>query len=1082
MPETHLDKFKKLLAELFMFDQADLDFGIYRIMNAKRDEITRFLDRDLLPQVREALGELEQADRAAVEAELTKALEQAKALGADPESLPKVRELRQQLAQKVDTEVLESEVFSNLYSFFHRYYNEGDFFSLRRYKESTYAIPYQGEEVKFHWANADQYYIKTSEYFRDYTFKLVDGRRVHFKLTQANTEQNNNNPASGQERKFILREQNFIAVEDRDLVIHFEYRPDGEKRKQAALNAVAAQRILEAEPARNWLECLAAKAPTEKNPDRTVLDRRLTDYTARNTFDYFIHKDLGRFLRRELDFYIKNDIMHLDDIESENAVSVETYLSRIRAIRRIAIKIIDFLAQIENFQKKLWLKRKFVVETNYCITLDRIPEQLYPEIAANDAQLRDWVKLFAIDEIKEDSGQPGYSVPLTSEFLKANPTLIVDTGHFQQDFKERVLSTIADIDEATTGVLVHSENFQALRLLERSYRDRVKCIYIDPPYNTASSSIPYKNDYRHSSWITMMNDRLAELWSTLAPNGAIFVSIDKTERTGLEHLLDEIFGFDNRIEELVWSMNTNNSQAPNYSTNHEYVEVYAKNRREAEQDRDMFREPKPGFEDVMALVNRLNPSHPTISKVESEIHSLYERHKNEFREQIEAQGLAWEDEKSNDPWKGLYNYDRAEYRDDSGNLIPESEAKERRAALWVWREDNISMPATKQAESTRDPNHRNYRFYKPPHPETGKPCPHPKTGWKFAYDDDEESPERRSFVALDRDSRIVWGPSEKKIPQLKRFLHEVETNISKSVFQDYSDGEKQTAAMFGRSGIFLAPKHADFVSRFVLQATKPDSVVLDCFGGSGSTAHAVINVNREDGGKRKYVLVEVGSYFETVLKPRVLKAAYSKDWRGGKPISREGVNHCIKVIRIESYEDTLNNLELRRTTEQFELLGRHADMREDYMLRYMLDLEYRGSGSLLDFDRIENPFHYTLNVGTGSAGETRPTTVDLVETFNWLLGLRVKHMDTIRGFRIVQGKNSGGEKALVIWRNTRDKSNADLDEFFLKQGYNTRDMEFDLVYVNGDNNLENLKRPDETWKVRLIEEEFKTLMFDVQDV
>src|SRR5882762_10543748 len=100
------DKFKQLLAELFMFDQADLDFGIYRIMNAKREEITRFLDTDLLPQVREALGELEQADRSLIEAELAKAIDQAKALGAEPESLPKVKELRQQLAGKGDLEAL----------------------------------------------------------------------------------------------------------------------------------------------------------------------------------------------------------------------------------------------------------------------------------------------------------------------------------------------------------------------------------------------------------------------------------------------------------------------------------------------------------------------------------------------------------------------------------------------------------------------------------------------------------------------------------------------------------------------------------------------------------------------------------------------------------------------------------------------------------------------------------------------------------------------------------------------------------------------------------------------------------------
>ena len=102
----------------------------------------------------------------------------------------------------------------------------------------------------------------------------------------------------------------------------------------------------------------------------------------------------------------------------------------------------------------------------------------------------------------------------------------------------------------------------------------------------------------------------------------------------------------------------------------------------------------------------------------------------------------------------------------------------------------------------------------------------------------------------------------KKVPRIKRMLHEVETNIGKSVFQDYSDGEKQTSAMFGKSGLFLAPKHADFVSRFILHAAKPDSTIVDCFGGTGSTAHAVIMLNRGDRGHRKYVLVEAGDYFD----------------------------------------------------------------------------------------------------------------------------------------------------------------------------------------------------------------------------
>src|SRR5690606_40486846 len=114
------------------------------------------------------------------------------------------------------------------------------------------------------------------------------------------------------------------------------------------------------------------------------------------------------FLRRELDLYIKNEVMHLDDIEHDTVPRVEQYLSKIKVIRKIAHKVIQFLEQLENFQKKLWLKKKFVVETNYCITLDRVPEELYPEIAANDAQREEWVRLFAIDEIKKNLSQAGY--------------------------------------------------------------------------------------------------------------------------------------------------------------------------------------------------------------------------------------------------------------------------------------------------------------------------------------------------------------------------------------------------------------------------------------------------------------------------------------------------------------------------------------------------------------------------------------------------------------------------------------------------------------------------------------------------
>jgi adenine-specific DNA-methyltransferase len=313
-------------------------------------------------------------------------------------------------------------------------------------------------------------------------------------------------------------------------------------------------------------------------------------------------------------------------------------------------------------------------------------------------------------------------------------------------------------------------------------------------------------------------------------------------------------------------------------------------------------------------------------------------------------------------------------------------------------------------------------------------------------------------------------------------LHEVETNVGKSVFQDYSDGEKQTSAMFGQSGIFLAPKHADFVSRFILHAAKRGSIIVDCFGGSGSTAHAVIKLNRDDHGTRKYILVEVGNYFDTVLKPRVLKAVYSGDWKDGKPISRNGISHCIKYIRLESYEDTLNNIEkqLPYTQKELDFFQKQERFWEEYMLSYKLDTEARGSGSLLNQKAFIAPFSYQLKVIHND--DTRYVTVDLVETFNYLLGLTVQRSRCIDNVRIVQGVNRQDDRVLILWRNLNEVDNDALDAWFIEQGFNNDNPQFDLVYINGDNNLENLRPANQTWRVLLTDAEFHRLMFDVQDV
>ncbi len=494
-------------------------------------------------------------------------------------------------------EAAEQEVFSHLYNFFRRYYNEGDFISQRRYKEGVYAIPYEGEEVKLYWANHDQYYIKTSEYLRNYTFKLPSGKRVHFKLVEADTEKDNNRPPNGNERRFILSAEQPLAEENGELVIRFEYRPDPEKRKQADLNAIAVERIRSLIASSPSLQVtwspLLEKRPTEKNPNRTLLEKHLTDYTARNTFDYFIHKNLGGFLRRELDFYIKNEVMHLDDIESETAPRVEQYLAKIKAIRRIAHKIIDFLAQIENFQKKLWLKKKFVVETQYCITLDRIfaiedeetRDCLIEQIIENDAQRQEWVRLYgdietwgqgdrATDSLFEDND---VFVSL-SPSLRVPRSLMVDTRHFDEAFKLRLLAAIPDIDEETDGLLIHSlENFRHLP----SWRGRsgAGLIAYMPIHRTTpgTSGFTYKDRYQHSTWLSMMVDRLALILHgspLIALRWPVVLTRTRCRRLS-ESFLDVCCPSLLGDEVIVQNNPAGRSMDKNLSTSHEYLVVAA---------------------------------------------------------------------------------------------------------------------------------------------------------------------------------------------------------------------------------------------------------------------------------------------------------------------------------------------------------------------------------------------------------------------------------------------------------------------------------------------------------------------------
>ena len=371
--EGKLDRLKTLLREMFQLDRGDLDFGLYRIMNLKTAEIAAFLDNDLLPQVQEKLNLTDNQERVRLEEDLKDANQNARRLGVDPDSTPLVQKLRERLAEMQKDADSEADVYNHLANFFARYYAEGDFISQRRYSSggrSAYLIPYDGEEVKLHWANADQYYVKTTENYASYVFTVGTGeaeRRVRFEIAAADNERDNIKEADSKQRRFVLAGGNdAIAVEDGALIVSFEHRPltDSEKqtwtgngvRQQERINETTVKQILKA-VAPDWRVLLAVLEPTDTNDERTLLEKHAERYTAKNSFDYFIHKDLGGFLRRELDVYLNTEVLNLDDLEQGDALRLDRALARVRATRHIGGKIIDFLAQLEDFQKQLWLKK-----------------------------------------------------------------------------------------------------------------------------------------------------------------------------------------------------------------------------------------------------------------------------------------------------------------------------------------------------------------------------------------------------------------------------------------------------------------------------------------------------------------------------------------------------------------------------------------------------------------------------------------------------------------------------------------------------------------------------------------------------
>lgn len=349
------------------------------------------------------------------------------------------------------------------------------------------------------------------------------------------------------------------------------------------------------------------------------------------------------------------------------------------------------------------------------------------------------------------------------------------------------------------NLIIEGDNYDALRALRATHKGRVRCIYIDPPYNTGNNDFVYNDRFvdknhafRHSLWLDFMHKRLQVAKDLLTDDGVIFVSIDENEFSRLSMLLESVFGEQNKVGTIVWKNVTDNNPS-RVVTEHEYILCFS---RRMEKCPPEWKSPELAIKSLM-------------ESVEKEIlteDSGTEEKRNKYAEWFKL---------NKDQLSPLDNY---KYFDEGGIYAG--------------------------SRSVHNPGKEGYR-YDVHHPTTGKPCKQPLMGYRF--------PEE-TMKSLLKEGRILFGEDHKKLIELKIYLRDYKKKLSSLIDLDGRSGANEIRSIFGEK-VFNNPKPVSLIKEILSFSTRGEDIILDFFAGSGTTAHAIAKLNAEDGGNRRFILV-----------------------------------------------------------------------------------------------------------------------------------------------------------------------------------------------------------------------------------
>jgi adenine-specific DNA-methyltransferase len=495
-------------------------------------------------------------------------------------------------------------------------------------------------------------------------------------------------------------------------------------------------------------------------------------------------------------------------------------------------------------------------------------------------------------------------------------SLVVDTKFLSVKTKLDIIGSFDELDSACGGLLINSENSQALRLVGSSLKNKVSNIFIDPPYNTGDDGFLYKDNFASSSWLSMISERLDLGMGLLADDGAFYASIGDEEQEHLSTLIRHKFGKRRFFANLIWEKKKKGSfLSGNIAKMKDYILAVSKNEQKFN---GLVGEIATGTE-TYPCVNASNPR---------ELRTILPGIASKFKQQDYTLDKG-----------STISAGKMDLVLHSDLVIEGGFLAEMLIIEGNWRYSQKKMTTYAELNElyiTQDLYLR--RIVNEPRPKRMKDLL-PRLG--------SGGDDFRAFDLNDL-SKFGWGTNEDANDELHQIM-----------------GSQYSASY---------PKPSKLITLLLAASRHEEGVFLDYFAGSGTTGHAVLNLNRADSNNRKYALIEMGQYFNTVLKPRMAKLVYSSNWVNGKPTDvNTGLSHIFKYVELESYEDVLSNIDLKPTNQQEELLGltdTKQSFSEDYTLKYMLDFESKNQ--IVNPKLFESPFDAKIKIVRNNQVEDSP--------------------------------------------------------------------------------------------------------------